>query len=219
VVTFRVLSRTNLAYAPATRVLNPGVSEICRLFNSLCALFSAPVFCFQQLVDSFCKTAGWRVPPLNSRLESANFQPRFFAPLQRGLEPAAAGAISRRLRCTEAQKCRSVSPLFATLIHSSSRKSFACHSYANTQDGGATIPAACYSTSRDLLSATSLLSYSLAPICERYESLSPQPLSFHIHPNPQECGGIPTPFCSGEFLSPSPSSPCEPGKSRSRIGA
>ncbi len=42
--------------------------------------------------------------------------------------------------CTDAQKCPSVSPLFATLTHSMSRKSFACHSYANTQDGGVTPP-------------------------------------------------------------------------------
>src|SRR5229473_2587924 len=43
------------------------------------------------------------------------------------------------LRCTEAQKCLSVSPLLATLTHSVSRKSFPCHSYANTRDGGATL--------------------------------------------------------------------------------
>src|SRR5713101_3987807 len=43
------------------------------------------------------------------------------------------------VRCTEAQKCLSVSPLLATLTHSVSRKSFPCHSYANTRDGGATV--------------------------------------------------------------------------------
>jgi hypothetical protein len=42
------------------------------------------------------------------------------------------------VRCTEAQKCLFVSPLPATLTHSVSRKSFPCHSYANTRDGGAT---------------------------------------------------------------------------------
>src|SRR5260370_12252606 len=52
----RVLSRTNLAYSPLTPALSPRVSEICGLFNSLCALFSPPVVCFQQLADSFCKT-------------------------------------------------------------------------------------------------------------------------------------------------------------------
>jgi hypothetical protein len=42
------------------------------------------------------------------------------------------------LSCAEAQKCPPVSPLPATLTHSLSRKSFACHSYANTRDRGAT---------------------------------------------------------------------------------
>ncbi len=42
------------------------------------------------------------------------------------------------VRCAEAQKCLFVSPLLATLTHSSSRKSFPCHSYANTRDGGVT---------------------------------------------------------------------------------
>src|SRR5712692_3573253 len=43
------------------------------------------------------------------------------------------------VRCTEAQKCLFVSPLPATLTHSVSRKSFPCHSYANTRDGGVTL--------------------------------------------------------------------------------
>src|SRR5258708_3997024 len=43
-------------------------------------------------------------------------------------------------RCTETQKCLSVTPLLATLTHSVSRKSFPCHSYANTRDMGATAP-------------------------------------------------------------------------------
>src|SRR5216684_342726 len=50
------------------------------------------------------------------------------------------GYPSEDVRCTGAQKCPSVSPLFATLTHSVSRKSFACHSYANTRDGGVTPP-------------------------------------------------------------------------------
>ena len=41
---------------------------------------------------------------------------------------------------SEAQKWRFVSPLFATLTDSLSRKSFPCHSYANTRDGGGTTP-------------------------------------------------------------------------------
>ena len=42
--------------------------------------------------------------------------------------------------CAEVQKRHSVTPLFATLAHSLSRKSFPCRSYANTRDRGATPP-------------------------------------------------------------------------------
>src|SRR5258708_1216801 len=64
---------------------------------------------------------------------SSNFQPLF-------AKHPGWGYPSEDVRCTEAQKCPSVSPLFATLTHSVSRKSFACHSYANTRDGGVTSP-------------------------------------------------------------------------------
>ena len=50
------------------------------------------------------------------------------------------GVPLRDRRCTEAQKCPSVSPLPATLTHSVSRKSFPCHSYANTRDRGVKPP-------------------------------------------------------------------------------
>ena len=50
------------------------------------------------------------------------------------------GVPLRGGRCTEAQKCPSVSPFLATLTHSVSRKSFPCHSYANTRDRGVTPP-------------------------------------------------------------------------------
>jgi len=46
--------------------------------------------------------------------------------------------VQSLVRCTEAQKHRSVTPLFATLTHSCSRKSFPCRSYENTRDGGVT---------------------------------------------------------------------------------
>ncbi len=46
--------------------------------------------------------------------------------------------LRKLVRCTEAQKCLSASPLFATLTHSVSRKSFPCHSYENIRDGGIT---------------------------------------------------------------------------------
>ena len=39
----------------------------------------------------------------------------------------------------QAQKSLSASPVFATLAHSLSRNPFACHSYANTRDMGATL--------------------------------------------------------------------------------
>ncbi len=51
------------------------------------------------------------------------------------------GAPLRELaRCTEAQKCLSVSPLLATLTHSVACESFPCHSCENTRDGGASAP-------------------------------------------------------------------------------
>ncbi len=66
------------------------------------------LLCNQANPASFCKTPGVGVP------------------------------VRELVRCTEAQKCLSVSPLLATLTHSVSRKSFPCHSYENTQDGGVT---------------------------------------------------------------------------------
>src|SRR5260370_25104145 len=44
------------------------------------------------------------------------------------------------LSCTDTQKSPFVSPLFATLTHSLSRKSFPCHSYANTRNRGLSPP-------------------------------------------------------------------------------
>ncbi len=185
-VPFRVLSRTNLAYSPVTPALSLRVSEICGLFNSLCALFATPVFCFQQLADSFCKTPGVAVP------------------------------LRELVGCTEAQKCLFVSPLLATLTHSVSRKSFACHSYANTQDAGASAPPRHPLLRRHMRHVTPLspvpsldCAYFLSPrrcgarssssrhsslatrhfppaplFSYSYKSLFPQPLSFHIHTNP-----------------------------------
>src|ERR1700730_7246263 len=42
----------------------------------------------------------------------------------------------RSSSCAETQKRHFVTPLLATLPHSLSRNPFACHSYANTRDGG-----------------------------------------------------------------------------------
>ena len=56
---------------------------------------------------------------------------------QARVTPSPLALPSRVLSCVEAQKCLFVSSLFATLTDSLSRNSFACHSYANTRDGGA----------------------------------------------------------------------------------
>jgi hypothetical protein len=153
-------------------------------------------------------------------------------------------------RCNEAQKCLSISPLFATLTQSVSRKSFPCHSYANTQDRFVTVatnferffsplatrhsPLSCYpslppshaprsasipcalSRLRILPVATGVYpirfrflgvplqtqlpaasnlralraSVAIHPLfSQRYQSLFPQPLSFHVHANPQGVWG------------------------------
>ncbi len=95
-----------------------------RSVNLLQPLFPysvAPVLCFQQLAASYPKTPGVGYP------ERIYGTPRVGVPLPDG-------------RCTVAQKCPSVSPLPATLTHSVSRKSFPCHSYANTRDRGVTAP-------------------------------------------------------------------------------
>src|SRR5579859_1659617 len=55
------------------------------------------------------------------------------------LRPARPALFHRPTGSRPAQKPQRrafVSPLFATLTHSLSRKSFPCHSYANTRDGG-----------------------------------------------------------------------------------
>src|SRR5258708_5555671 len=92
-------------------------SPLCPCFHQLPPSFPSffPLFCFlflffQSFAASFPKTPGVGLP-------------------LRELAP-----------CTEAQKCPPVSPLPATLTHSVSRKSFPCHSYANTRDRGATHP-------------------------------------------------------------------------------
>jgi len=82
--------------------------------------------------------------------------------------------------CTEAQKCRFLSPLAATLTHSLSRKSFACHSYENTRDGVPLRSRHPLLTTHYSLFVAPLFSYS-------YELLFPQRLCFHNHPH---CPGV-----------------------------
>src|SRR5712692_9868136 len=112
VVLFRVSSRTNLAG-------------------------SSPPISFTSSI-SF---ASFRLRTLNFSLRSfSHTDPLFSITSALFLQNTPGGTPLRDLvRCTEAQKCLFVSPLLATLTHSVSRKSFPCHSYANTRDGGATI--------------------------------------------------------------------------------
>src|SRR6266436_5181527 len=82
--------------------------------SPLFALFSAlPSFVFNGLQPLLRKHPGWWWVP----------------------RPAVAPTFA--LLAPKPPKHASVTPLFATLMHSPSRKSFACHSYENTRDGGA----------------------------------------------------------------------------------
>src|SRR5258708_3026865 len=77
------------------------------------------------------------------------------------------------VRCTEAQKRLFVSPLLATLTHSLSRKSFPCHSYANTRG------CACFRTPR-IQRASSI--QPPEPSASRGVNISPVLSSFRILP-------------------------------------
>src|SRR5712692_10418735 len=113
-VPLRVLSRTNLAG------FFPFISSIS------CASFRLRTL--DLSLRSFCDSR-----PLFSITSGL---PAVAGPF---LQNTRGGIPLRELaRCTEAQKCLLVSSLLATLTHSLSRKSFPCHSYANTRDGGAT---------------------------------------------------------------------------------
>ncbi|SRR6266851_1267569 len=185
VVLFRVSSRTNLAG-------------------------SSPPISFTSSI-SF---ASFRLRTLNFSLRSfSHTDPLFSITSALFLQDTRGGIPLRELvRCTEAQKCLFVSPLLAALTHSVSRKSFPCHSYANTRDGGVNIPPVSTSVSlclcelcgesvalflrlrnqqlttnncRLLFLARSLFSYS-------YELLFPQALSFDNHPHCPGVWGRPT---------------------------
>src|SRR5229473_3544695 len=111
-VPLRVLSRTNLA----------GFSPLTSFISSISFL-------------------SFRLRTLNLSLRSFFDSRPLFSITSALFSQNTRGGIPLRdlVRCTKAQKCLFVSPLLATLTHSSSRKSFPCHSYANTQDGGATV--------------------------------------------------------------------------------
>jgi hypothetical protein len=142
VLSFRVLSRRNLSYPSRRSSLNP------RPVNLLQPL------CFSQKSQLLCNQANPACPPWQVY---SPWRDSCLPRASRGLPSlprASKGARSAKgcktpgvevplrelVRCTEAQKCLFVSPLLVTLTHSVSRKSFACHSYANTPDGGVTPP-------------------------------------------------------------------------------
>src|SRR5260370_31248940 len=122
------------------------------LLLPLGSLFPICVVRFQQLAASFCKTPGVGLP------------------------------IQCLVRCNEAQKSRSVTPLLATLTHSLSRKSVPCHSYENTRHG---VPL----RSRHPL-LTAHYSRFVAPLFSySYKPLFPQLLCLHIYTKPP-AGGV-----------------------------
>ncbi len=156
-VPLRVLSRTNLARS------SPSTS-----FTSSISFTSFRLRTLDLSLRSFLDSR-----PLFS-ITSALF-----------LQNTRGGILLQELvRCTEAQKCLFASPLLATLTHSLSRKSFPCHSYANTRDGGATLAPVSPSEFLYLCGnadfARPLFSYS-------YELLFPQALYFDNHPH---CPGV-----------------------------
>src|SRR5260370_32950189 len=114
--------------------------------GTLCAEAKTSNPLFSVHCALFCKTPGVGYPTLPRRASL----PPSYAPRGASIPctltrlrilPVTTGCVPLRklVRCTEAQKCLSVTPLFATLKHSMSRKSFPCHSYANTRDGAATV--------------------------------------------------------------------------------
>ena len=101
----------------------PGPRRLCPfvfiLLRTLCPRQKSQPLCNQANPASFQKTPGVWGPLLSPDLH----------------ESQVTSHKSRPSSCAEAQKCPSISPLLATLTHSLSRKSFPCHSYANTRDG------------------------------------------------------------------------------------
>jgi hypothetical protein len=67
----------------------------------------------------------------------SDFQTLFAKHPGSGWVPRPLEAATSALLATKPAKHAFVTPLFATLTHSYSCKSFACHSYENTRDGGA----------------------------------------------------------------------------------
>src|SRR6266852_5627923 len=120
-VPLRVLSRTNLARSSPSTSFTSSISFTSFRLRTL-------VYPEPRRDLSLCSFLDSR--PLFSITSGLPAVAGLFLQNTRGGIP-----LRDLVRCTEAQKCLSVSPLLATLTHSLSRKSFPCHSYANTRDG------------------------------------------------------------------------------------
>ncbi len=86
-----LLSRHYLVYPSPRYTLNP---RRFNLLQPLCSLFSAAIFCFQQLAASFAKTPGVGVSPQNSSLKSGTYR-LFFKNTRSG----GAARLCRAARC------------------------------------------------------------------------------------------------------------------------
>ncbi len=147
-VTFRVLSRTNFVDRHSSTSSISFASFRLRTLHLSCRSFHSSRPLFSTTSGFFLQNTGGGIPLRD-----------FF-------------------RCTEAQKCLSVTPLLATLTHSVSRKSFPCHSYANTRDGGVTVASVQCLRASVANPAPRLTSHS----CTRVQYLLRQPLSNHFFP-------------------------------------
>jgi hypothetical protein len=142
-VPLRVLPRTNLArFALSTSSISflsfrlRTLKLSCRSFSHPDPLFSITSALFLQNTRGGCPNTS--APSFASAVTCATWRLYPLYPHSIAHTSCHHGGVPLRelLRCTEAQKCLSVSPLLATLTHSVSRKSFPCHSYANTRGWG-----------------------------------------------------------------------------------
>jgi hypothetical protein len=122
--TLRIIPVATGVYDPLQRPQRSGIQALGSVNSFACkqlqplsplfALFSAlPSFVFNRLQPLLRKHPGWGWVARHSE-----------APTSAHVAP-------------QPPKHAFVTPLFATLTHSCSCKSFACHSYENTRDGGA----------------------------------------------------------------------------------
>ncbi len=148
----RVYSR-NQPFPPSRAPRNANISPILSTLRILpvatgvCPFFASSRHSFTQSARREGSLATRHCPFIFSNLRTLFLSLRSFSDSHRLFSIACGlflqntrGGIPLRelVRCIETQKCLFVSPLLATLTHSVSRKSFPCHSYANTRDGGVT---------------------------------------------------------------------------------